>query len=109
MAVRFAMGLARDLGLHSVEVEGDSLEVINAFTATSVLLTLLGLIIEDILIESASSFAMVSFSHIRREGNAVAHSLARYAQDVEDFCVWIEEVPNFVRDTFLVDLQHCFH
>ena len=29
----------------------------------------------------------------RREGNAVVHSLARYAIGILDFLVWMEDVP----------------
>lgn len=47
---------------------------------------------------------LVSFCHIRREGNAVAHGLARYALNIDDLCVWVEEDPAFVRDQFLADL-----
>lgn len=89
MAVHFAMGFERDLGLQFVEVEGDSEEVINALNSNEVLLTPLGLIIEDIMTDAAQLFNKVTFSHVHHDGNTVAHGLARHAQSIEDLCVWI--------------------
>ncbi|KAK9275724.1 hypothetical protein L1049_022992 [Liquidambar formosana] len=106
LAVRYALGFARDLGLHTVEVEEDSAEVIQALNSDDVLLTPLGLIVKDI--HSAAGFFsdVVTFSHILCEGNVVAHGLARHAQNVDDLCVWIEEVPEFIRVSHLADLYH---
>ncbi|KAK9293323.1 hypothetical protein L1049_021315 [Liquidambar formosana] len=77
MAVRHAMVFARELGLHSVEVERDNVEVVTALTSNETCLTSLGLIIEDILFDANHFFDLVSFCHNRCEGNAVAHGLAR--------------------------------
>ncbi|KAK9280564.1 hypothetical protein L1049_014257 [Liquidambar formosana] len=103
-AMRFAIGFARDLGLWTVELEGDCMEVVNALKAKEVLLNPLGLIIDDILSALVQFHGGVSFSHTYRDGNAVAHGLAKHAQYIKDLCVWIEDVPEFVRDCFVVDL-----
>ncbi|KAK9290984.1 hypothetical protein L1049_009166 [Liquidambar formosana] len=84
MAVRYALGLAHELGLHSVEVEGDCAEVVTALTSHETVLTSFGLIIEDILVEASQFCEMVSFCHTCREGNVVAHGLARHAQNIDD-------------------------
>ena len=38
-------------------------------------------------------FRHVEFSHVRRQGNKPAHLLAKYAQGIDDFSVWLEEDP----------------
>ena len=34
------------------------------------------------------------FQHVRREGNKLAHALARRAVSSADFDVWVEELPS---------------
>ncbi|KAK9285435.1 hypothetical protein L1049_024628 [Liquidambar formosana] len=104
MAVRYALVLAHELGLHSVEVEGNSIEVVNVLNLSETFRTPPGLIIEDILTYASQFFDMASFGHIHREGNEVAHGLTHYASNIDDVCVWIEDIPEFIRDQFLVDL-----
>ena len=38
----------------------------------------------------SSFFNQLRYSHVKREGNKVAHSLARYAKHISDFVVWME-------------------
>ena len=38
-------------------------------------------------------FNELHYSHVKREGNIVAHKLARHAICVLDFTVWMEDVP----------------
>ncbi|KAK9275875.1 hypothetical protein L1049_023148 [Liquidambar formosana] len=48
MGVHFAVHFVRDLGLTSVVVKGDNLEIINAINIQEIHLTSLGLILDDI-------------------------------------------------------------
>ena len=41
----------------------------------------------------ASSFIQLRYSHVKREGNKVAHKLARHAICISDFSVWMEDIP----------------
>ena len=96
MAARVALQLAWDIGLLHVEVEGDSLTIINALKEQDQCLASYGAIITDIL-HLAGSFNCVNFCHVRREGNNAAHTMARKVLDLHsDFLVWLEDVPPFL-------------
>ncbi|KAK9271754.1 hypothetical protein L1049_002117 [Liquidambar formosana] len=103
MAIRFALGFARDLSLRSIVVEGDSVEVIDALNSAASLVNSFGLLVEDIH-NASRLFNEVTFSHVQREVNEVAHGLVRHERNIKDFCVWLEEVLDFVREKFDVDL-----
>ena len=45
----------------------------------------------------------VSFSHVRRSGNSVAHNLSKHARHVRGFSVWTENVPPHLNSVFLAD------
>ncbi|KAK9282645.1 hypothetical protein L1049_010864 [Liquidambar formosana] len=77
MATHFAVEFARDLGLHDVDLEGDNLEVMFAFASRIVSHTVMGLLIEDVLVEVALSFVSCQFMHVDRKGNEVVHGLAK--------------------------------
>ena len=51
-----------------------------------------GHILNDINLLS-KSFQQVSFCHTRRQGNRVAHGLARMACNFSEYQVWMEDVP----------------
>ena len=44
------------------------------------------------------------YSHVKREGNKVAHSLARYSIYISDFLVWMETVPPPLVSLVLADM-----
>ena len=50
-------------------------------------------LIQDTIVFS-SFFSKLLFSHCRRDGNKLAHSLARYSINVSNYVVWMEEVPH---------------
>ena len=43
------------------------------------------------------------YSHIRREGNMVAHNLARYTKNVSDYVVWIKDAPPHIHNVIQAD------
>ena len=49
-------------------------------------------------------FEIVLYSHSKREGNSVAHSLARYANSIPDFLVWMVDVPPHIQSLVQADL-----
>ena len=92
LAAATALALAKDLGVTWAILEGDSLVVIKALREKEQLLSPTGLLLEDVRMLS-QSFQKLLYSHTKREGNSVAHSLARYANNIPDFLVWVEDVP----------------
>ena len=53
---------------------------------------------------SCSSFIKISFQHVRKEGNNLAHALARRAVLSANTTVWVEELPTDLEDVFQSDL-----
>ena len=51
-----------------------------------------GLLVEGVKV-LAQNFEQLLYSHTKREGNVVAHSLAIHAIDILGLLVWIEDVP----------------
>ena len=44
------------------------------------------------------------YSHVKKEGNKVAHNLARHALCISDFVVWMEEVLPLLLPIVLADI-----
>ena len=42
---------------------------------------------------------------MRREGNMATHGLARYAQFVDDFVTWMEEIPPIIETKVTPDVN----
>ena len=63
----------------------------------------MGFLIEDVKLFSGS-FSKLLYSYIRRDGNKLAHSLARYAVKVCSFLVWMKFVPPIFNIVFQADL-----
>ncbi|XP_075633707.1 uncharacterized protein LOC142606209 [Castanea sativa] len=87
-----ALQFAAELGFNRVILEGDCHVLIKALKEGSMFLCTDGLFIEDVLFD-ANFFNDLRYSHVKREGNKVAHSLARYALEVLCSVVWMEDVP----------------
>ena len=83
---------AADLSLNDVILEVDLEIVINALNEDPHSLASFGLPIQGVKC-FANLFHCIRFSHVRREGNNVAHNLARQARHVTGFQVWMKDVP----------------
>ena len=101
LAVHRVVILVKELMLVQVCFEGNCQRVIQAINAPSACHTLFGHIIEEIRCFS-SSLVGCSFIHVRREGNKLAHALARRAVLSADTDVWVEELPNDLDDSILI-------
>ena len=67
-----------------------------------------GLLFEDAKFYSRS-FVKLLYSHTRREGNKLAHSLARHATNVSYYAVWMKSIPPQFNAVFQADLATVFN
>ena len=103
LAAAKALEFASDLSLGKVILEGDSETIINSLNDNSPSLAPFGLPIQEVK-NYANLFQCISFLHVCREGNNVAHNLARHARHVNGFSVWMEDVPSHTFTTYQADL-----
>ncbi|XP_075663011.1 uncharacterized protein LOC142632511 [Castanea sativa] len=103
LAARSALCFAKDLGFTKLVVEGDSKIAIQALTNDSLSSSCFGHIIKDIK-RLSSTLESVIFSHTRRQGNEVAHGMARMACNFSLFQSWMEDVPSGVKAVYLSEI-----
>ena len=44
------------------------------------------------------AFYDISFSHTPRQGNIIAHNLARHIRHVSDYLLWMEDIPPHLQN-----------
>ncbi|KAK9987896.1 hypothetical protein SO802_028135 [Lithocarpus litseifolius] len=98
-----AIDLSLELGFANVIFEGDCVNVIKALTDPSPSLASYGLLIQEAQ-QLATQLHGVCFQHVGREGNKVAHNLARHARHVTGFEIWMEDVPFHCLDVYQADM-----
>ncbi|XP_050260115.1 uncharacterized protein LOC126705266 [Quercus robur] len=103
LAARRAAVFVVELGLQQISFKGVAEGVIKALSQRDVTHSSVGHIVKDFR-SIASSLGTFSLSHTRRQGNNVAHALARRALFFFPLLVWVENVPpnilQFVLDDF---------
>ena len=104
MAAATALSFAAQLGFHSGILESDSLLLVSALVENHTYLSTDGLLLDDIRFY-ASFFNQLLYSHVKREGNKVAHRLAKHALCISDFLVWMEDVPPPIRSVVQDDMD----
>ena len=102
LVARSAVSLAKELNFDQVIIEGDAEVIIKAINNGGFLSSSFGHIIRDIKLLS-SAFHKVSYSHTHRQGNRVAHRLAKIACNFSPFQVWMEDVPPDLASVYLSD------
>ena len=103
LAARRALWFAMELEFDRLIVEGDSEVIINSIKEGNMSHSAFGHILQDI-ISLCSLFNYVSFQHVKRQGNGVAHRLARRAI-TNPLDVWMESVPPDTTDVYNFDLH----
>ena len=104
MALREGMKTVLEAGFHSLMVEVDNATLYEAVRKKKKDQTSLGLILHDIFVLSEQcSFYSIDF--IRREGNQVAHCLAKHSLELEELKVWLEEIPADVLPLVMRDVS----
>jgi hypothetical protein len=91
-AARSAVQLSKDLGLKEVDIEGDSLTIVNDLCNPEPCYSLYGHLINDTQLLAQDGLSVL-FTHVKRDGNILAHSIAKKAKVSKPFEVWMESVP----------------
>ena len=92
LAARIAAIFARDLSFSQVCFEGDSELVVKCLQSGMVSNALVGHLVKDFM-SIRRHFQSSNVIHVRRQGNNVAHALARDVKFSFTLRVWMEEVP----------------
>ena len=103
MAGRRAMLFMEELGLRHAVFEGDSELVVKALMGHCPNRSSIGHIIKNCK-SLRGLFQTFSFSHVRRQGNEVAHALTRRARKSFPLTVWMEFVPPDIIYLVYVDV-----
>ena len=98
LATRRAISFAKELSIHQMLIEGDSLWVIQAINEARLVRTMYGHVVNDIRFLSSS--VSCSFLHVKRKGNSLAHALARRAVSSANLNVWLENLSRDLDDIF---------
>ena len=103
MAVETALQFATNLRVQHDILETDSLVLVKALREGTKFLPIVGLVLDEIR-NMVKFFTELHYSHVKREGNIVAHKLAHHAICVLDFAVWMEDVPPPLFPVVLADI-----
>ena len=99
MAAARAISFAQELGVRPFVLEGDSDVVIKTFMAVEDSLSSFGHIV-SLAKSTLTTNECISFSHIFRSGNKVAHNLARH---VRGLSIWMEDAPPHLYSVLFAD------
>ncbi|KAM3210333.1 hypothetical protein ACQJBY_064372 [Aegilops geniculata] len=100
IAVRFGLNLANIVGCSKIEVNSDSMEVVNTLSQ-GYSSPVTSSIIDDCYFMSLG-FSHVIYDHCNREHNRVAHELARLAR-FSSPSVWMDNAPDEVIPLLVTD------
>ena len=92
MAAR-ALEFGHEIGLTEAILEGDSELIVNSLKSGRANMAFVEPLIQDATIFSAS-YTKLLYSHCRRDGIKLAHSLAKFSILVPNYLAWMEEVPH---------------
>ena len=102
LACRKALEFAVDAGFSVLIVEGDSATTTRCIALGSNIQSAMGNVVGDIR-HLLGALEWASVSCTKRNGNRVAHVLARYAQNVNVDSFWMEEVPSVAIEYVNID------
>ena len=102
-ALEAGMQFARDVGIQEFILESDSLVLIRSLMGLSSPPSSVALVVQGFL-EFCGEFHSVSFSHVRRQGNRLAHFLAKHVKSIVDFPTWLEKSPWFLEQALSNDV-----
>lgn len=92
-AVLKGLEIAWEIGIRDVLLKGDCSSLVQALVNKLEIRSSFGSIVDDFII-NVKRFNSCSFMHVCREGNSVAHVLAKFSGSCNELIVWMEEVPT---------------
>lgn len=96
-----AISFSKDLSIHQMVVEGDSLWVIKAINDARLVRTMYGHVINDTRI--LSSIICCSFLDVKPKSNRLAHVLTHRAVVSVNIDMWLEDLSRDLVDVFQFD------
>ena len=104
LAARRVVQFVHEVGISNSIFEGDSKISINALRKGQLLHSSFGHIIRDILL-STNSLQSFSFSHIYKQGHALAYALSKRAKFSSPLSVWMESIPLYLYNCYFLDFS----
>ena len=102
LACRREVKFVVECGFTELVVEGDNQSIMTALSLRKGFSSRLGHILQDIVcMINRLLWSQVLFA--KRSANIVAHALARYAKDILDEVVWIEDSPPLAVEALYFD------
>jgi len=102
-----ALEFGLEIEIAQAILEGHFMVIMNALEDDELSWAFFALLIQDAKVFSRS-FTQLLYSHIRREGNNLVHSLARHSINVSNYTVWMEDVPLFFHYILYTDIASSF-
>lgn len=102
-----AMKIALDAGFMEQVLEGYNINIMKSISSPGANRSRLGHIYKDVQC-IAAGFRGLSVSFVKRSANFVAHSLAKYASQLDNQLVWLEESPPLALKALYFDFR-CFN
>ncbi|XP_065628492.1 uncharacterized protein LOC136067104 [Quercus suber] len=102
LAARKTAKFALEVGITKVILEGDAETIVKELLEPNPSLALHGHLIQDVK-NLQNSFNFLSFTHVRRDGNNVAHALTRWAIKEPNLTVWMKNIPPDIRQFVMAD------
>ena len=97
------MQFLKDMGIQEFILKGDYLIISNSLAEHSLAPISVAPILYGI-VSSLHEGWRVEFSYVCRQGNRLAHLLAKLAFDINDFFIWIKENPCFLEEALVYDV-----
>ena len=98
-----AVEFGSELGLLNSIIEGDSVVVSKALECKEIGLAPYAHLLKDVSLFSRF-YSQISYSHIKKDGNEIIHSLVRLALTSQQCILWIENVPSYALPFVQTDL-----
>ena len=105
-SMEIAVHFVWEMGFREVYFKTDSSNLKNILTGLSEAPASLEPITASILAQ-LDKFRFISFCHVKRDGNRPGHILAKFAKQVGDSVVWLEETPNLIENACSQDVSLC--